>query len=208
MLFAFLWWGSGLMLQCDLRQICSILFLYIYSSFYEGKGSYFEAPKKDFPNMWEMNKYSKCLQLLLLLQLPGLEMNKVCIRMSACVWETERNTAWALLGSGETSNKKHILQAARELFLPSTFTSPQAVNCVVWVFLRLIIYSMQGLNLQILVWQLFKRCTAVYAVEGWEALDGHMVSTEGHQRLCWLQWTLSCCLQYQILHRCEKESSS
>lgn len=98
--------------------------------------------------MWGMNKYSKCLQLLLLLQLPGLEMNKVCAVISACVWvwEAERNTVWALLGSEETSNKKHILQAARELFLPSTFTSPQAANCVVQVSLRLIIYSTQGLS--------------------------------------------------------------
>ena len=75
------------------------------------------------------------------------------MRMRLSVRGRERNTVWALLGSGEISNKKHILQAARELFLPCAFTSPQAVNFVVRIFLRLIIYSMQGLNLQILIWQ-------------------------------------------------------
>lgn len=67
--------------------------------------------------------------------------------------KAERNTVWALLGSREISNKKHILQAARELFLPCAFTSPQAVNFVAQIFLRLIIYNMQGLNLQILIRQ-------------------------------------------------------
>lgn len=37
-----------------------------------------------------------------------------------------RNTEWALLGSGVFSNKEHILQTARELFLLCAFTSPQA----------------------------------------------------------------------------------
>lgn len=38
------------------------------------------------------------------------------MRMRVSVRGRERNTVWALLGSGEISNKKHILQAARELF--------------------------------------------------------------------------------------------
>lgn len=93
----------------------------------------------------------------------------------ACVLRVrgrERNTARTLLGSGKISNKKHILQTARELFLPCAFTSPQAVNFVVRIFLRLIIYSMQGLNLQILIWQnsisLQGVLCVVYPVEGRE----------------------------------------
>lgn len=77
-----------------------------------------------------MNKYSKCLQLLFLLQLPASEKNKVHghVRMRVRVRGRGRNTVWALLGSGEFSNKEHILQTARELFLLCAFTSPQAGN--------------------------------------------------------------------------------
>lgn len=102
-----------------------------------------------------MNKYSKRLQLLLLLQLPALGKNKVCarVRMRVRVRGRGRNTVWALLGSGVFSNKEHILQTARELFLLRSFTSPQAENFFVGMFLRLIVYSMQGLNLQVLIWQ-------------------------------------------------------
>lgn len=74
-------------------------------------------------------------------------------RMRVRVRGRGRNTVWALLGSGVFSNKEHILQTARELFLLCAFTSPQAGNFFVGMFLRLIIYSMQGLNLQILIWQ-------------------------------------------------------
>lgn len=120
------------------------------------------------------------------------------------MWEAERNTLWALLGSGEISNKKHILQAARELFLPYTFTSPQAVNFVVRIFLRLIIYSMQGLNLQLLIWH--NSCSLpgvlcrVYAVEGREERDGYILVTRGCRHPWYLQWEQSFCLQWQILH--------
>lgn len=164
---------EGLDWCCDVCQICNILFnIFILLSM---RAKYLILKPQDFPNIWGMNKYSKCLQLLLLLQLPGLEKSKVRVYAHACVLRVrgrERNTVWALLGSGEISNKKHILQAAGELFLPCAFTSPQAVNFVVWIFLRLIIYSMQGLNLQILIWQssisLQGVLCVVYPVEGRE----------------------------------------
>ena len=124
------------------------------------------------------------------------------VRMRVSVRGRERNTVWALLGSGKLSNKKHILQAARELFLPCTFTSPQAVNFVVRIFLRLIVHGMQGLNLQILIWQNCSLQGVLRMVYPLERREGWVLGT------CWL-WRvvedppdLSFCLQWQILHEC------
>jgi len=102
------------------------------------------------------------------------------VRMRVSVRGRERNTVWALLGSGKLSNKKHILQAARELFLPCTFTSPQAVNFVVRIFLRLIVHGMQGLNLQILIWQNCSLQGVLRMVYPLERREGWVLGT------CWL----------------------